>query len=105
MVLVGLNVCSNKRCRNIARSPAPFHFNILTENNPLPDSDPEILTKAKRGADLHILIADVDDWLYSTGTGKDTQGGYTLACLTNWLKPGKRTDATCAGRGLRHGSP
>lgn len=42
------------------------------------DSDPETLTKAKRGADLHIPIADVDDWLYSTGTGKDTQGGYTL---------------------------
>jgi uncharacterized protein YegJ (DUF2314 family) len=45
-----------------------------------PDSDPETLTKAKRGADLHILIADVDDWIYSTGTGKEaiTQGGYTL---------------------------
>ncbi|MHB1082957.1 MAG: DUF2314 domain-containing protein [Prosthecobacter sp.] len=42
------------------------------------DSDPESLTKAKRGADLHIAIADVDDWLYSTGAGKDTQGGYTL---------------------------
>jgi hypothetical protein len=28
--------------------------------------------------DLHIPIADVDDWLYSTGAGKDTQGGYTL---------------------------
>lgn len=41
-------------------------------------SDPETLTKAKHGAALHIPIADVDDWLYSTGKGKGTRGGYTL---------------------------
>lgn len=53
------------------------------------DSDPETLTKVKRGADLHIAIADVDDWLYSTGTGKDTQGGYTLR-LFNELAQAKQ---------------
>jgi uncharacterized protein YegJ (DUF2314 family) len=41
------------------------------------DSDPATLKKVKRGADLHIPIADVDDWLYSTAKGK-SHGGYTL---------------------------
>lgn len=41
------------------------------------DSDPTTLKKVKRGADLHIPIADVDDWLYSKGKD-DTHGGYTL---------------------------
>jgi uncharacterized protein YegJ (DUF2314 family) len=43
------------------------------------DNDPADLKKVARGADLHIPIADVDDWLYSTGAGKDDiKGGYTL---------------------------
>ena len=41
------------------------------------DNDPETLKKVKRGAELHIPIADVDDWLYSTAKG-DSHGGYTL---------------------------
>ena len=41
------------------------------------DSDPETLKKVKRGAELHIPIAEVDDWLYSSGKN-DTHGGYTL---------------------------
>ncbi len=41
------------------------------------DNDPETLKKVKRGAELHIPIADVDDWLYSTGKG-ESHGGYTL---------------------------
>ncbi len=41
------------------------------------DSDPETLKKVERGADLHIPIADVDDWLYSTGKD-ESHGGYTL---------------------------
>lgn len=43
------------------------------------DNDPADLKKVTRGADLHIPIADVDDWLYTTGVGNDdTKGGYTL---------------------------
>jgi len=41
------------------------------------DSDPETLKKVQRGAELHIPIAEVDDWLYNTGKG-DSHGGYTL---------------------------
>ena len=41
------------------------------------DSDPETLKKVKRGAELHMPIADVDDWLFSTGKG-ESHGGYTL---------------------------
>lgn len=41
------------------------------------DSDPETLKKVKRGADLHIPVAEVDDWLYSTGKS-ESHGGYTL---------------------------
>ena len=43
------------------------------------DNDPELLKKIVRGADLHIAIADVDDWLYTTGSGKgEPVGGFTL---------------------------
>ena len=49
------------------------------------DNDPTALKKIARGADLHVAIEEVDDWLYSTApagekaTGKeDTKGGYTL---------------------------
>ena len=43
------------------------------------DNDPSDLKKVTLGADLHIPIADVDDWLYSSGKGKaDVKGGYTL---------------------------
>ncbi len=43
------------------------------------DNDPADLKKVVRGADLHIPIAEVDDWLYTTGAGnEDTKGGYTL---------------------------
>ena len=49
------------------------------------DNDPTALKKVARGADLHVAIADVDDWLYSVapaggkGSGKeDIKGGYTL---------------------------
>ena len=41
------------------------------------DNDPEVLKKVKRGAELHIPIAEVDDWLYNKGKN-DTRGGYTL---------------------------
>jgi uncharacterized protein YegJ (DUF2314 family) len=41
------------------------------------DSDPETLKKVKRGAELHIPIDEVDDWLYSTSKG-ESHGGYTL---------------------------
>jgi len=41
------------------------------------DNDPETLKKVKRGADLHIPIDEVDDWLYSTSQG-ESRGGYTL---------------------------
>jgi glycosyltransferase involved in cell wall biosynthesis len=39
-VLVGLNVCLNRRCRNIARSTTTNHFNVLTEKNQLPRLGP-----------------------------------------------------------------
>lgn len=49
------------------------------------DNDPETLKKVARGADLHIPIAEVDDWLYSTipakgeSAGKEEiKGGFTL---------------------------
>ena len=45
------------------------------------DNDPTDLKKVARGADLHIPIADVDDWLYSTISDKGQEeiiGGYTL---------------------------
>ena len=43
------------------------------------DNDPVALKTAKHGSDIHIPVADVDDWLYSTGPGKDdVKGGYTL---------------------------
>ena len=49
------------------------------------DNDPADLKKVARGADLHIAIEDVDDWLYSTsatkegGSGKEElKGGFTL---------------------------
>ena len=41
------------------------------------DNDPETLKKVKRGAELHIPIDEVDDWLYSTRKG-ESHGGYTL---------------------------
>ena len=43
------------------------------------DNNPVALKEAKHGTDVHISIDDVDDWLYSTGPGKeDVKGGYTL---------------------------
>jgi len=41
------------------------------------DNDPESLKKVKRGTELSIPIAEVDDWLYNTGKG-ESHGGYTL---------------------------
>ena len=43
------------------------------------DNDPEQLKKVVRGAELHIPVADVDDWLYTVGSGKEEiNGGFTL---------------------------
>jgi uncharacterized protein YegJ (DUF2314 family) len=44
------------------------------------DNDPADLKKVTRGADIHIPITDVDDWLYETGEAgaQSTKGGYTL---------------------------
>lgn len=43
------------------------------------DNNPVALKEVKHGADIHIPIADVDDWLYTTGPGKDdVKGGFTL---------------------------
>ena len=55
------------------------------------DNDPTDLKKIARGADLHIPIADVDDWLYSTGTGKeDFKGGYTLRLFDQLAQDGQK---------------
>ena len=49
------------------------------------DNDPTMLKKVVRGADLHIPIAEVDDWLYNNAPAKgesaakvESKGGYTL---------------------------
>ncbi len=57
------------------------------------DNDPESLKKVARGQDLHIPIEEVDDWLYSTRSGKDgkeeIKGGFTLR-LFDQLAEAKR---------------
>ena len=57
------------------------------------DNDPATLKKVARGADLHIPIDEVDDWLYSTGSGKDAssgkeevKGGFTLRLFDQLAK-------------------
>ncbi|MES2595783.1 MAG: DUF2314 domain-containing protein [Verrucomicrobiota bacterium] len=51
------------------------------------DNDPVALTKTKHGADVHIEVSDVDDWLYGTDTGKDdVKGGYTLRLFDDLAK-------------------
>lgn len=46
------------------------------------DNNPVALKEAKHGADIHIPVAEVDDWIYSTGPGKDNvKGGFTLRVL------------------------
>ena len=57
------------------------------------DNDPATLKKIARGADLHIPIDEVDDWLYSTGSGKDAssgkeevKGGFTLRLFDQLAK-------------------
>ena len=39
------------------------------------DNDPATLKKVARGADLHIPIDEVDDWLYSIASAKGENSG------------------------------
>jgi len=57
------------------------------------DNDPATLKKAARGADLHIPLAEVDDWLYSASAGNDgstgkeeIKGGFTLRLFDQLAK-------------------
>lgn len=61
------------------------------------DNDPTALKKIARGADLHVAIEEVDDWLYSTSPsgekGKDSskeeiKGAYTLRVFDQ-IEPAK----------------
>lgn len=57
------------------------------------DNDPAALKKVAIGADLHIPIAEVDDWLYSITANKDgspdkeeIKGGFTLRLFEQLAK-------------------
>lgn len=54
------------------------------------DNDPAVLTKVARGADMHIPIAEVDDWLYSTkeegSAQEEFKGGFTLRLFDQRVK-------------------
>ena len=61
------------------------------------DNDPATLKKVARGADLHIPIAEVDDWLYNTAPAKgensakeESKGGYTLRVFDQLAKSKRR---------------
>ncbi len=45
------------------------------------DNEPATLTKLKMGQDLHITLADVDDWIY-LNSEKQPVGGFTRKVLS-----------------------